>query len=63
MPSPRTIVIEGSDEWGYSATVPEVPGLVASGPTVDEAEQYIRLRMRAAGEKPGMVRVEISTSE
>lgn len=60
MPSPRTIVIEGSDEKGYSATVPEVAGLNATGPTVDAAEQHIRMLMREVGEKPGIVRVEVS---
>jgi predicted RNase H-like HicB family nuclease len=40
-----TVVIEKA-EGNYSAYVPDLPGCVATGPTVPEAEQEIRAAIR-----------------
>jgi predicted RNase H-like HicB family nuclease len=39
------VVIEKADE-NYSAYVPDLPGCVATGPTVPEVEQEIRAAIR-----------------
>jgi predicted RNase H-like HicB family nuclease len=36
------IVFEPSDEGGYTVHVPELPGCVSEGDTLDEARQNIR---------------------
>jgi predicted RNase H-like HicB family nuclease len=52
------IVIEGDDTTNYSAYAPDLPGCVATGATVEEAEQAMRLAidfhlegLRAEGER------------
>jgi predicted RNase H-like HicB family nuclease len=52
------IVIEGNDTTNYSAYAPDLPGCVATGATVEEAEQAMRLAidfhlegLRAEGER------------
>jgi len=36
------IVFEPSDDGGYTATVPELPGCISEGDTLDEARRNIR---------------------
>jgi predicted RNase H-like HicB family nuclease len=52
------IVIEGDDTTNYSAYAPDLPGCVATGATVEEAEQAMRQAidfhlegLRAEGER------------
>ncbi len=35
-------IIEGDDQSGYSAYVPDLPGCIAAGDTYEEVEQLIR---------------------
>jgi predicted RNase H-like HicB family nuclease len=39
------VVIEKAD-WNYSAYVPDLPGCIATGPTVEAVEQEIREAIR-----------------
>jgi predicted RNase H-like HicB family nuclease len=41
------VVFEGDDESGFSAYSPDLPGVVAAGPTRPETEQLMREAMAA----------------
>lgn len=36
-----TIVFEPAEEGGFTATIPEVPGAVSEGETIEEARQMV----------------------
>ncbi|HRF60278.1 MAG TPA: type II toxin-antitoxin system HicB family antitoxin [Fimbriimonadaceae bacterium] len=41
MDSQLTIVFEPTEEGGYTAFIPEVPGAVSEGETIDEARSMV----------------------
>jgi predicted RNase H-like HicB family nuclease len=41
MESNFTIVFEPADEGGYTAFIPEVPGAISEGDTLDEAREMV----------------------
>src|SRR5687768_3079043 len=41
MDSKLTIVFEPAEEGGYTAFIPEVPGAISEGDTVDEARELV----------------------
>lgn len=41
MASQLTIVFEPAEEGGFTAFIPEVPGAVSEGETVDEAREMV----------------------
>ena len=59
MPTPRTIVIESTDDGRYQAHVPDHPGYTAYGPTATDAEDEMRLMLAEEGERVGIVQVEV----
>lgn len=41
MGSQLTIIFEPAEEGGYTAFIPEVPGAVSEGETIDEAREMV----------------------
>lgn len=41
MASELTIVFEPAEEGGYTAYIPEVPGAISEGETIDEAREMV----------------------
>jgi predicted RNase H-like HicB family nuclease len=41
MDSELTIVFEPTEEGGYTAFIPEVPGAISEGETIDEARKMV----------------------
>ena len=54
------VVVEPSDEGGYTAVVPALPGCISEGDTREEAlrniEEAIRLYLEPVEEDPGFAR-------
>lgn len=50
MPKTLTIIYEPAEEGGYTAFIPEVPGAISEGETIDEAREMVLDALRELSE-------------